>query len=72
MLTIAAKHNARPEGEKDEGQYILRERTEGEYRRSVEIEDVDVSGIEASFTDGILNISLKKEDKKTATRININ
>ncbi|HAR79342.1 MAG TPA: Hsp20/alpha crystallin family protein [Succinivibrionaceae bacterium] len=72
VLTIAAKHNARPEGEKDDGQYLLRERTEGEYRRSVEIEDVDVSGIEASFTDGILNISLKKEDKKTATRININ
>lgn len=60
-LTISAKRDESIEDKKEN--YVRRERHYGEFRRSFYIDNVDESKINASFTDGVLRITLPKLNK---------
>ena len=64
-LTIsAAKGLDKDEQEKETGKYIRRERYAGNLSRSFYIGDVKQEDVKAAFKNGILSISVPKEDKK--------
>ncbi|KYH34095.1 18 kDa heat shock protein [Clostridium tepidiprofundi DSM 19306] len=71
-LTIRAKREDKIEETKDN--YIRHERHYGEFRRSFYIDNVDENNIQASFNNGVLNITLPKlsDDNNKIKRININ
>ncbi len=58
LLTVEGekKHDSKEENTK----YYRREISYGKFSRSFHVGDADPSGIEASFTDGILNITIPK------------
>ena len=64
-LTVsAAKGLDQDEQEKETGRYIRRERYAGNLSRSFYIGDVKQEDVKAVFKNGILSISVPKEDKK--------
>ena len=64
-LTVsAAKGLDQDEQEKETGKYIRRERYAGNLSRSFYIGDVKQEDVKAVFKNGILSISVPKEDKK--------
>ena len=64
-LTIsAAKGLDKDETDKETGKYIRRERNAGNLSRSFYIGDVKQEDVKAAFKNGILSISVPKEDKK--------
>lgn len=64
-LTIsAAKGLDKDETDKETGKYIRRERYAGNLSRSFYIGDVKQEDVKATFKNGILSISVPKEDKK--------
>ncbi|MDY6321615.1 MAG: Hsp20/alpha crystallin family protein [Succinivibrio sp.] len=69
VLTVSAARSA----EKQEQQggrhgYVVHERSEGSCQRQFCFEDADPQGISASFSNGELEISLKKAEKKSEGR----
>lgn len=50
------------EVEKEETNYIRRERRSGTYQRTFRLDNVNEDNIEAEYNDGILNITLPKEE----------
>lgn len=63
-LTIQAKTNAHKDDE-EKGMYVRRERYSGEFSRSFYVgEDVSEDDIKAQFKNGVLNVTLPKEDKE--------
>lgn len=72
-LTISAQHGEEHE-EKDEKNYIRRERTYGSFRRSFDLSGVAEDGITAEYTDGVLKLTLPKKEAQpepAAKRIEI-
>lgn len=68
VLSIHA-HQEREEEEKHkEENYIRRERSSRSYSRQFLIENVNEEGIEASFKNGVLTVSLPKKEKKEQPR----
>ena len=64
-LTISASKGLdKDEQEKETGKYIRRERYAGNLSRSFYIGDVKQEDVKAAFKNGILSISVPKEDKK--------
>ena len=64
-LTIsAAKGLDKDETDKETGKYIRRERYAGNLSRSFYIGDVKQEDVKAVFKNGILSITVPKEDKK--------
>ena len=64
-LTVsAAKGLDQDEQEKETGRYIRRERYAGNLSRSFYIGDVKQEDVKAAFKNGILSITVPKEDKK--------
>lgn len=61
-LTISAKRDDSVEEKTDK--YVRRERHYGEFRRSFYIDNVKEDAIDASFVDGVLNITLPKETQE--------
>lgn len=60
-LTVSAsKEKEEKENKKN---YIRKERTYGSFSRSFALGDVDVDKIDAKFENGILNITVPKEEK---------
>ena len=65
-LTIsAAKGLDKDEKDKETGKYIRRERYAGNLSRSFYIGDVKQEDVKAAFKNGILSITVPKEDKET-------
>ena len=62
VLTISAKHEEKQD-EKDEksGQYLRRERRYGSYQRSFTLDGVDPKSIQAAYENGVLKLTLPKE-----------
>ena len=58
-LTISAERKADNKEEKDS--YVKRERYYGSFSRSFDVSGINVDGIEASYTDGMLNVTLPKK-----------
>lgn len=70
-LTVKASKEV--ENKEENKNYIRRERSVGEFSRSFALGDVDEDNIKASFENGILNITLLKEEKiDTTKKIEIN
>ena len=67
-LTIVAEKSSSNE-EKDDRNYIRKERTYGKYQRSFYVGNIDKNAIEASFENGILKVIMpKKEAEKSLTQ----
>lgn len=60
-LVISAKREDSVEEKKEN--YVRRERHYGEFKRSFYIDNVDENKIDASFSDGVLKITLPKLNK---------
>ena len=58
-LTISAERKAENKDEKDN--YIKRERFYGSFTRCFDVSGINVDAIEASYTDGMLNVTLPKK-----------
>ena len=58
-LTISAERKAETKSEKDN--YVKRERFYGSFTRCFDVSGINVDGIEASYTDGMLNVTLPKK-----------
>lgn len=72
-LTISASHNSETEERDQKNGYIRRERKFGSFSRSFDVSGVDVSRIDAEYTNGILALTLPKKQPEipAATSINI-
>lgn len=70
-LTISAKRDDVVEDKKDS--YVRRERRYGEFKRSFYVDNIEKDKINASFNDGVLKITLPKNEKATpdTTKIDI-
>ena len=58
-LTISAERKAETKDEKEN--YVKRERVYGSFTRCFDVSGMNVDGIEASYTDGMLNVTLPKK-----------
>ena len=58
-LTISAERKAETKDEKEN--YVKRERVYGSFTRCFDVSGINVDGIEASYTDGMLNVLLPKK-----------
>jgi len=59
-LTIESKKEEKAE-KKEEGQYVIRERRSVSFSRAFTLpEDADAENVEASFKNGVLELSIKK------------
>ncbi|AYD41356.1 Hsp20/alpha crystallin family protein [Clostridium fermenticellae] len=70
-LTISAKRDNSVEDKQDN--YVRRERTYGEFKRSFYVDNVDKNNINAEFKNGVLKVILPKleKGKETKTKIDI-
>ena len=60
-LTITAEKSE--EDNKEEKNYIRRERAYGKYQRSFYVGDLDADKIKANFSDGILKVTIPKKEE---------
>ena len=58
-LTISAERKAETKDQKEN--YVKRERVYGSFTRCFDVSGINVDGIEASYTDGMLNVTLPKK-----------
>ncbi len=64
-MTVTATHSENKEEKDEEGNYIRRERYQGQYKRSFYVGDaVTQEDIKAKYTDGVLKITVPKIEKK--------
>lgn len=60
-LTISAEREFEEEEQSEEGEYLRRERSQTTMRRSIPLPvDVDESGASATYTNGVLSVTLPK------------
>ena len=62
FLTIKAQHKEDQDQKDAQGSYIRRERRLGTFARAFDISGIDEAGITASYTNGILSLTLPKQD----------
>lgn len=68
-LTISAERKLDTTDEDKKTNFIKRERFYGSYSRSFDVTGIDVDGIDASYTDGVLTLTLpKKKEVVPASR----
>lgn len=65
QLVIRAEHEEKNE-EKDDRHFVHRERTYGTYTRRFDIDGINVESIGAKYENGILRLTLPKEQTKPA------
>ena len=72
-LTITAEKNNENTEEDENKNYIRKERSYGKYQRSFYISGIDKENVEASFSNGILKVTMPKkvEEKSRAQKIEI-
>ena len=63
-LTIQASKGLNKDGQDENGRYIRQERYVGSCSRSFYVGDVQPTDVSAKYEDGILKLSLPKQDKK--------
>lgn len=73
LLTISATHKEE-KNEEDKNKYIRKERYYSSYSRSFRVNDIEAGDIDASYNNGILEVTFPKKDlesKETTQRIEI-
>lgn len=63
VLTISAKHEENTENKDKDGRYVCRERRYGTFQRSFDVSGIQEDGISASYDNGILQLTLPKEQQ---------
>lgn len=72
VLTISYEKSSEDKEEKDDGTYLVRERSFSSYKRSFRLPNADAEATSAKLEDGILTIELpKKAEEETRTTIAI-
>jgi HSP20 family protein len=66
VLTLGV--DVKDEKNEDKNGYIYRERSSGSYRRSFHMENVKNEDVKASYKDGILTVTLPKDEHGKAKR----
>lgn len=61
ILTISATHTQDTEDNKDN--YVCRERRYGSFQRSFNLENIQEDGISASYSNGVLELTLPKKEE---------
>ena len=61
-LTIHAEHKSENEEKDEKNNYIRRERSYGSFSRSFDLEGIKSDEITASYKDGVLSLTLPKEE----------
>lgn len=70
VLTLGV--DVKEEKNEDKNGYIYRERSSGSYRRSFHMDNIKNEDVKASYKDGILTVTLPKNDQgRTKRRIEI-
>lgn len=64
VLTISAKRNEEKSEEKEDGKYMIRERSRQSFQRQIVAENIKEEDISATMADGVLIITLPKADQK--------
>lgn len=64
LLTISASHNEEKE-EDTSNKYIRRERYYSSYSRSFRVNNIEAGDIDASYNNGILEVTFPKKDAET-------
>ncbi len=59
VVSISCERDGAGEGEGDSG-YLVRERRQGSASRSFSLQDVDEEQVQATFSDGVLRVTLGK------------
>lgn len=73
LLTISASHKEEKD-EEDKNKYIRKERYYSSYSRSFRVNNMEASDIDASYSNGILEVRLPKKDvesQNTVQRIEV-
>lgn len=68
-LTIVAKRDESKEIKEES--YVRRERRHGQFQRSIYVDNVIEDKIDAKFNDGVLTVTLPKQDKNYKRQHNI-
>ena len=64
MLTISANYDEKKEEKGEDDKYVYRERRCGSMRRSFNVEGIREDDITAEFKDGVLKLTLPKQEVK--------
>lgn len=64
MLTISAEYDEKKEEKGEDDKYVYRERRCGSMRRSFNVEGIREDDITAEFKDGVLKLTLPKQEAK--------
>lgn len=59
-LTISASRNYEHEEKDKEGNFVMRERRSGSFKRSYDTTGIDTTNIKASFENGVLTLEMPK------------
>lgn len=68
-LTVKATRDSSQSEEDKDRKYICRERTYGQFERSFYLGEMNEENISASYRDGILKITVPKEDERDSRRV---
>lgn len=60
-LTVSAEHKSEKKEENSKKNFVKRERFYGSYTRSFDVSGINVDGIEAEYSNGILTLTLPKK-----------
>lgn len=66
VLTLSAHHEAEQDKQDEQKHYLYKERSSSTFCRSFPVSGIRKEDIQASFADGVLTITLPKEDVKPA------
>jgi len=66
-LTITAEHSSESESDDEKKNFVRKERFYGSYSRSFDISGIDADAISAEYTDGILTLSLPRQEPVAPT-----
>ena len=61
MLTVSAERHSEHEEKDKKNKYVRCERSYGSYSRSFDVSGINIDGIEASYTDGVLTLTMPKK-----------
>ena len=60
-LTISAERKVDEDKKDEKNNFVKRERYYGSYSRSFDVSGINIDGIEASYTDGVLTLTMPKK-----------
>ena len=66
-LKLSAEHHTDSEDKDDKKKYIRKERSEVSYQRSFDLTGIDVEKLDAEYKNGILYVTLPKQQPETPT-----